>query len=185
MNKLLLEKDFIKIGFIAGLSGVNGFFKVVLDADFEDYFHKNLRFFYIKVDGMFVPYFIEERQMKNDPVLIKVEAFSSKEEAVVLTDREMYYRRNFIPQDLLTTLITNPERWDINGFFIVEQKGEKVIGKVLSMEEYPSGFMANVIDHSGQNFLVPLVEQFIIDIREDEQQIVMDLPEGIIPDEEE
>jgi len=53
------------------------------------------------------------------------------------------------------------------------------IGTVTEIQELPQGFIL-VVSTDSENFLIPLVEQWIVDFQAADRTITMQLPEGLL-----
>ncbi|MGN0301247.1 MAG: ribosome maturation factor RimM [Anaerotardibacter sp.] len=77
-----------------------------------------------------------------------------------------------------------PEGWDANPLdlytsFTVENQDGMVLGHVLRIEENPAHPLL-VVSYEEKEILIPLVEELLIDINEDAQRIIMQIPQGLL-----
>ncbi|HRQ31447.1 MAG TPA: hypothetical protein PLU49_15305, partial [Saprospiraceae bacterium] len=66
----------------------------------------------------------------------------------------------------------------INGFTLVDNSTNRTFF-ITDIEEYPQQLMATVVA-DGLSVLVPIVEQWISEIDEEQKLIYMNLPDGLI-----
>ena len=63
--------------------------------------------------------------------------------------------------------------------FVLFDKEKTRIGSIREIVEYPQQLIA-VVEYEGKEIMIPLAEQLIIEIDEENQKLVMELPEGIL-----
>ena len=64
------------------------------------------------------------------------------------------------------------------GFALKDMDGA-LIGTVVSLEENPAHPLL-VVDHEDREVRVPLVDDFLVSLNEEERVIVMNLPSGLL-----
>lgn len=164
--------EYTKIGQLLKPVGTQGEIKVNIDDKFWDDFVENDHFF-IKINGCFVPYFIEDIKEKNH-LLLKIEEVDTPEQANDFNLKEMYLRAKDIQSKSGT---------DYNTFTGLEHyvifDGKTQIGTIQSIEEYPQQIMAHVLVEN-KTLLIPIVDDLIDNIDHDTKTIIMQLPEGLV-----
>ena len=131
---------------------------------------------FLQVNGLEVPFFLESMELDSETSYLKVEEFSSPEEVKPFNGKDIFLRVSDIKRASLDHEI--PElNSSLKGFVIVDKNsGNKY--KIENIEEYPEQLMALVMV-GGEESMVPLVEEWILDINPDDASILMDLPEGL------
>lgn len=176
-NDLLTSKDFVRIGYSSGLTGYKGAVKVTPEPDFEEDFFDRLEFVYFRRDGMYVPFFIREKSPRKQT--LKFERIGTREEAQHLTDQPLYLRKRDLPAAVLEKSSRRPELFHLEGFLIFDLTADREAGHISNVEEYPGGWMAEIMDDSEELLLIPLAEPLIERIDEEKETIYMHLPEGL------
>ena len=131
---------------------------------------------FLQIDGIEVPFFIENLDLNKEASLIKVEEFNAPEDVKPYNGEDIYLRTTDItidldPQDNLSTI-------QLNGHRISDKtSGNEFI--IQSTVQYPQQLMA-VILVEDKEVLIPLAEDWIIQIDLDRKLIEMNLPEGLI-----
>ena len=172
----LYEERFTSIGFIRKNSGYKGHAKVEIEEHYITDFQEQ-KFVFLKMEGCMIPYEIESCEVKHD-VLVKFKDIDSLEALRPYNKMSLY----LLQKDLKSGAEAAEKDNQLNaliGMTINDvQQGD--IGKVARIDEYPQQSMAVIIQGDGNEILIPLHPDLIIDISAEEQVINMDLPEGLI-----
>jgi 16S rRNA processing protein RimM len=171
-----LKVEYLKIGTIRKPHGVKGHVRVEADQRYRrSLLQADVIFVHLK--GNYAPYFVESVSDEN-LVLLKLEEVDAKEAAKPLNGQGLYLRQ----QDVLAA---DPEALDpeadfslLTGFMIEDQALGK-LGVIEELIELPMQLLAS-IKIEGNEVLIPLHEDLILEVIPDQQLIRMDLPEGLI-----
>ncbi len=167
--------DCVEIGFISKTHGVQGQLVVKLShLSFDDIIEMELVF--ILIDGLPVPFFIEEfSERLPDSIILKLEDIHSEQEARKLTSYPVYTEKKFL------TNIKSAEILHIDqfiGFSVIDKKSGK-IGTLQSVIQNTNNPLLSIIDGK-KEILIPLQEEFILDIDVDKNEILVDCPDGLL-----
>jgi len=170
-------KKYISVGFTKKTHGTKGELKVAIkDAKIEDFCKAFVLF--LKLEGKLVPFFIEEVRFANTP-LVKLEEVDSREEALDLTSKEIFLRTtDLLPEDDRQLDLDRLKFEKYEGFTLIDKK-KGAIGIIEKVVEYPQQEMA-VIQYSGKEILIPLNDQLVLEVKEKEKQLVVELPDGLL-----
>jgi 16S rRNA processing protein RimM len=167
-----MPKNYIKIGSLLKPVGTNGEIKVEIDDQFVDDLVSSDHFF-LRINGSYVPYFIENLRETNF-ILIKIEEINNPETASTFNLKDIFLEESAVAS----------KEWhkqqsmeDIKGFTLFDEK--KRIGIITDIEIFPHQIMAWVL-YEGKNMPVPLADSLIEEIDFEKQKIVMKLPEGLL-----
>jgi 16S rRNA processing protein RimM len=125
------------------------------------------------VDGILVPFFMEEYRFKSDATAImKFEGIDTQERARELTGCDVFFPRH---------LADNADDEQLSlaflvGFEIVEATKGKVIGRVASIDDST----VNILFCLDDGTLIPASDDLITNIDTQHRQILMYLPEGLL-----
>ena len=167
---MIKEDEVYKIGRIGKPHGIIGevtlrFSDDVFDRDDADYL-------VLMVDGILVPFFIEEYRFRSDEVaLVKFEDIDTKDRASELTGCDVFFPRHLADagDDVLT--------WSqIVGYDIVDVLSDKTIGRIEAVDETTINTLLELSDGT----LIPAADEFIEDIDHEERKLMMRLPEGLV-----
>lgn len=168
--------DYIEIGKINKPHGLGGEIKAVID---ERYWNDvaAVEAFFVDQHGAKTPFFIEYLRGKGT-LILKFEDIDSKEDASLFTRKKIYLRS----QDVS---LTNEQINDtglrysfLEGFMLFDQQAGAV-GLIESVEDFPQQEMA-CVDYHKKIILIPLLENWIIEVDEISNKIIMNLPEGLL-----
>ena len=171
---MIKEEDVYKIGRIGKPHGVSG--EVTLRFSDDVFDRVDADYVVLLVDGILVPFFIEEYRFRSDEVaLMKFEDIDTIERASELTGCDVFFPRHLADadDDMLT--------WSqIVGYDIVDvSQGKsqgKNIGRIASVDETTINVLLELTDGT----LIPAAAELIADIDHDARKLYMTLPEGLI-----
>jgi 16S rRNA processing protein RimM len=171
----LRKENCFLLGHISRKHGYKGEVIAVFDTDrASDY--ENLESVFLEVQGELVPFFIEAlaRNSKGH-FIIQFEEIEDGEQAEKLLGRELY-----LPEQVLPPLSGKKFYFhEVEGFSMIDTRlGNIGLCKgVLERSSQP----IFIIDHpSGKEVLIPAVDEFILEIKRSEKQILLDCPEGLV-----
>ena len=167
---MIREEDVYKIGKIGKPHGVSG--EVTLRFTDDVFDRVDADYLVLMVDGILVPFFMEEYRFRSDEVaLVKFEDIDSVERASELTGCEVFFPRELADDD------EGELTWSqIVGYDIVDADSHKLIGRIASVDETT----INVLLELDDGTLIPAAEEFIVDIDHKERRMFMRLPEGLV-----
>lgn len=166
--------QFTKIGTISGTNGLQGAFNIAIDEGYIKFIKKNGFVFIELTNQTFVPYQIQTiSKTDEETAVISLEEFDSIELAKTINGRDLYLEKNQLPineQDFVGGHLTD--------FELIDKTVGK-LGKIQEIYDLPQQVMAEII-FKEKTILVPLIEEFIVEINPSKQFIKVDLPEGLL-----
>lgn len=167
---MIKEDEVYKIGRIGKPHGISG--EVTLRFSDDVFDRVDADYLVLMVDGILVPFFIEEYRFRSDEVaLVKFEDIDTKDRASELTGCDVFFPRHLADagDDVLT--------WSqIVGYDIVDVLSDKTIGRIEAVDETTINTLLELSDGT----LIPAADEFIEDIDHDERKLMMRLPEGLV-----
>ncbi|MDD3034301.1 MAG: ribosome maturation factor RimM [Bacteroidales bacterium] len=136
---------------------------------------------FIYFDGLPVPFFISQLQERgNDQLFVKFETIDTLKSAEEIVGELVYISRKK-GKKTQSHDETEEEIPDIIGFEIFE-KDNSLVGSISAIYPYPDNLCIGVMLANGREseVLIPLNEDFIIDVDIENEKIVLDLPKGIL-----
>jgi len=125
-----------------------------------------------------VPFFVEH--IRGGGALIgKFEGLDSREAVSLLSNKPLYALSSLVPE-------REPEPdtpYDALVGWYIEAEEYPRLGPITAIMDLPQHYLAEVT-HEGRELLIPLHENLITDVREDDQTLIMDLPTGLLTEEE-
>ena len=167
---MIRREEVYKIGKLGKAHGIKGEISFLFDDDVFD--RMDADYLVLDIDGILVPFFIEEYRFKTDSnALMKFEGIDSQEQARDLTGCDVFF-----PRDM-----ANEEEGDISwaslvGFDLVDAETGNTIGKISSIDDATINILFELEDGK----LIPASEELITDVDTKKQQIIINLPEGIL-----
>lgn len=169
---MIKPKEVIKIGKVTKTHGVSGELSCTFVNDiFGD---DEAPYLVADIDGIFVPFFIEEYRFKSDvTALIKFEDIDDTDSAKLLVGRELYFPVKYISDDQPLNCGE-----DILGYKIYSDN--RFIGTVVGVDDTTANVLFSVETESGEEILIPAVDDLVDTIDDKKREIVMNLPDGLL-----
>ena len=171
MNTLSKE-ELIQAGFIVKPYGFNG--EVIIGAEIsaaEDF--PETDFIFLLIDGLPVPFKVEDSYLKNGQLIFKLEDVSSEAEAKRLNGVSL-----FIASDDYNPDDKDISFEDLKGFKVIDSHtGE--LGSITGIDEYPMQLIARCLCN-GNELLFPLNDSIVNSIDAKKRTVKVTLPDGLI-----
>ena len=167
---MIRKEEVFPIGRIGKTHGVRGELSFFFDDDIFD--RVDADFLVLDVDGILVPFFLEEYRFKSDTTaIVKFEDIDTQERAHELTGCDVYFPRT----------LANNEDSEISlsllvGFDVVEEIGHRTIGRIAAIDDTTQNLLFELEDGR----LIPANDDLITDIDQQARTITMQLPEGLL-----
>ncbi|OAV68356.1 16S rRNA-processing protein RimM [Bacteroidales bacterium Barb6XT] len=172
---MIREEEVNKIGRFGKPHGVKGEIPLFTASDVFDDEAACPPYIVCCMDGILVPFFIEEYRRKgNTAVLLKLEYIDSEEAAKELSNRDVYYPADEAggnhPADGMT--------WDSLTGYIVSDRASGLLGKITDVDDTTLNVLLR-IDYNGKELLFPAAEELILSIDHTNRQMTISLPDGL------
>lgn len=171
----MTKEDCFYLGTIVSKFSYKGEVSVKLDTDKpQDYIQ--LESVFVLQDKCLTPFFIQNAQLQKSNLLrVKFEDINSEEEANLLINKELYLPLSFLP-----VLDGNKFYFhEIIGFTAKEVSGN-IIGVVEFVNDQTSQALFQIVDENKCTILVPVHDDFIVEVNRDLSTITLNLPEGLL-----
>lgn len=169
---MIKPQEVIKIGKVTKTHGVSGELSCTFINDI--FGEEDTPYLVADIDGIFVPFFIEEYRFKSDvTALIKFEDIDDTDSAKLLLGRELYFPMKYITE-------SEPLNYGegILGYKIYS--AGKLIGTIEGVDDSTANVLFSVKTMSGEELLIPAVDDFVENIDDEKREIQMNLPEGLL-----
>lgn len=166
------KKNLSHIGLVNKTSGFKGGLSCIVEIAHPERLLKQ-KFLFVIIDGLPVPFFIEEMEIRGDEMIIKFEDVNSQEDAKKLLRKQLFSEKLRISkkEDVLS--------WnDLKGYQVIDDT-EGNIGSIEEVLEYPMQMIAKC-NMNGKEILFPLNDDIVTGISEDEKIVFVDLPGGLL-----
>ncbi|WP_459212572.1 ribosome maturation factor RimM [Aquimarina rhabdastrellae] len=168
------KKDCFYLGKIVSKFSFKGEVLIKLDTD-EPQSYQNLESVFVQLNKQLVPFFIERCSLhKSDLLRVKFEDIDTEEDADDIMKSELY-----LPLTLLPKLEGNKFYYhEVIGFKVIDIKfGE--VGVIKAINDSSSQTLFE-IDREGVEILIPMNDDIILELKREEQQFIVEAPEGLI-----
>ena len=166
---MIKQEEVYRIGRIGKTHGVKGELSFLFDDDVFD--RVDCDYLVLDVDGILVPFFIEEYRFKSDSnAIVKFCDVDTQPRAAELTGCDVYFPRALADED------DEPSLSMLVGFNIVEANSGKTIGRIVAIDESTVNLLFELEDGR----LIPANDDLIHNIDTKKRTIWMDIPDGLL-----
>ncbi len=167
---MIRQEEVYKIGRLGKAHGVKGEISFQYDDDIFDRVEAD--YLILEIDGIMVPFFMEEYRFRNDTVcLVKFCDVDTQQRASELTGCDVYF-----PRMLSDETENRPSLASLVGFEIIEDNTHTVLGRISAIDDQT----ANILFELEEGHLIPASDDLVVDIDMDRKQITMNIPEGLL-----
>lgn len=172
---MITLNDVYRIGTLGKPHGVKGEIAFPFDDDVFD--REEADYIFIQIDGLLVPFFIEEYRFSSDvQALMKFEGIDSLEQAMALTGCDVYYPRDHGDGHEDDGIVSKAE---LNGFKLVDAASGKVVGTIKDLDDATANLLFVVSTDKGER-LIPASHELIKKIDKHQQTITVAIPDGLL-----
>ena len=170
MRDMIREEEVYQIGKLGKTHGVKGEISFLFDDDVFD--RVDADYLILKIDGILVPFFIEEYRFKSDSnALMKFEGIDTQERARELTGTDVYFPRSLADSD------DGNLSWSVLvGFDIIDADSGRSVGRIASVDDST----LNILFCLDDGRLIPASEELIIAIDQQARSLTMHIPAGLL-----
>ena len=167
---MIKKEEVYKIGKLGKTHGVKGEVSFMFDDDVFDRVDSD--YLVLDVDGILVPFFIEEYRFRSDSVaLMKFEDIDTQQRAAELTGCDVYFPRALADNE------GDDLSWAaIVGFSLVDAATGQSVGRIAGVDDTTLNILFELEDGK----LIPASEELITDVDKGHKTITIDLPQGIL-----
>ncbi len=166
---MIKPEEVYRIGRLGKAHGVKGEVSLQFDDDIFD--RVDCDYLVLDVDGILVPFFIEEYRFRSDTVaLVKFEDVDTQQRAAELTGCDVYFPRALADEDDAPGLAL------LVGFDLVEANAGRTVGRIAAIDDTT----ANTLFELEDGRLIPASDDLVDNIDLKQRTITMRLPEGLL-----
>lgn len=176
---MITNEQLIEIGHITKLHGLKGEMQAaVTDTVFDDVRH--CPYLVCEMDGIFVPFFLSGYRFRSgETILLTFDDIDSQAKAEPFCGKTLYFDRRCFEGDEEATYEAEAEE-DLGyiGYTIIDsQLGP--LGEVIDINDQTANVLF-IVDHDGEELMIPAADDLVLEIDDEEQTILMQLPDGLI-----
>lgn len=174
---MIEESSLKEIGKFQKTHGLKGELNAIIDIDCD--FFEDGNPLIIKIDGIFVPFYVESvREKGKTSFLIKIEGISDEKEASRFVNHHIYAEKSKMAEFLEIDESEIADDNELMGYSVYND--DKIIGIIEGIESSTQNILLIIEGDDGQEIYIPLVEDFIMEINNENKYLKMILPEGIV-----
>ncbi len=171
----MFVEDCYKLGFVYKAYSIKGELIIRTDLKLSENTISKWESIFIEINGLLVPFFIEEIHQKSDIELqIKLEDIVDEIQAKVYNGFSVYIDKQWyeIPEKENTFY-----KWLA---YSISDKEDFVIGKISELLEFPGQNMLKITKPGSEDIIIPAIENWIVSVNDKNKIIYMDLPDGLL-----
>ena len=171
---MIKPEEVYQIGRIGKPHGVKGEMNFMFTDDVFD--RTDSDYLIIEVDGILVPFFIEEYRFRSEETaLLKLCDIDTQEQARQFTNCNVFFERSHTPGD------EEELTWSqIVGFHIVDENTQKTIGTITAVDDSTENVLFELLTADGREVLLSASNDLIAEVDNAAQTITMTIPEGLL-----
>lgn len=166
-----MKTKYLEVGKIVGTFGIKGELKLFSESDFIEERLKKGNVLYLKKDNKYIPVTIDKARLHKNMYMISINGITDINEVLQYVGFSLYVDTENAPA------LDDGEYYcdDLIGLDVYNQYEEK-IGIVADVLEIPTYKLLEIKDDD-KKFLVPFINEFIIDVLDD--RIIIEEIEGL------
>lgn len=172
---MIKESEVFRIGKLTKPHGIKGEISFAFDNDVFD--RVDCPYLICNIDGILVPFFIEEYRFKGkETALITFEDVDSEEKAQRMSGLEVYFPRKYYEDEPSEEIEYS---WNFFLGFSVIDKASGKLGIIAAIDDKTLNTLFLIKDNDNE-LIIPATEDFIEKIDAKKKIIYLNLPEGLI-----
>ncbi|MDE6380330.1 MAG: ribosome maturation factor RimM [Muribaculaceae bacterium] len=176
---MITEEEITSVGKLLKTHALKGEMNLLLDIDAGYLEDGNPAI--LDIEGIYVPFYTDSIRTKgNFSYLVKFEGIDNEIEAKKLVNKTVYALRDRLKEFMLDNYDEEYALYDDLIGWIIEDMDEGIIGKVVDIDTNTENELFIVETPEGKTVYIPLTEDFIEKMDEDEKKVYMRLPDGLL-----
>lgn len=176
---MITQEQLIEIGYITKLHGLKGEMQATITDDVFDNV-KKCPYLVCEMDGIFVPFFIKGYRFRSsETILLTFDDIDCQEKAEQMCGKKLYFdRKCFTKKEEEDYEAEAEEELGYIGYTIIDQQLGP-LGEVIDINDQTANVLF-IVDHDGEELMIPAADDLVVEIDDEEQTILMDLPVGLV-----
>lgn len=177
---MIKEEQLIEVGHILKTHGLKGELNVAIDDPVFDEVER-CDYFVCEMDGIFVPFFFDSYRWRGDgAILLQLEEIDTKEKADAFCGKTLYFDRRCFSSEEEEEYDANngDEEMGLIGYQVMDVE-LGMLGEITDINDQTANILF-VVDHEGEELLIPAAEDLIVEIDDENQIVRMQLPNGLV-----
>lgn len=174
---MILEEEVFKVGFLAKPHGLDGYINFHFEYDILE--TNDCPYLILLLDGIFVPFFIEEYRIRGESALIKLLDVDNSDTALRYQGKSVYFPLEYY-NEVMSTSDDTKSIWHQYLNFDVYHNPNQYLGKLTAIDEQTINILLEISTSENESMIVPGVEEWIVKLDKENKKIYMNLPEGLL-----
>ncbi|MCD7817343.1 MAG: ribosome maturation factor RimM [Bacteroides sp.] len=171
---MIKKEEVFKIGILNKPHGVKGEIGFTFTDDVFD--RVDCDYLILLLDGILVPFFIEEYRFRSDNVaLVKFEGIDTAERARRFSNVEVYFPSRYLEEE------EGISSWNYFVGFRVEDIAHGNLGEITHVDDSTVNVLF-VIERDGREILLPAHEEFIRGLDKKKKLLTVEIPDRLLED---
>lgn len=176
---MIAENEIKSIGKFQKTHALKGELNAILDID--PMYIESGNAVVVDVDGIYVPFFASSVRPKGSmSYLIKLDGIDSEEEARPFVNKTLYGIKGELASFLQVEECEMLDDDDMVGYHVLDVESNRIVGEIESVDSSTDNLLFVVSGDNGEELFIPVAEEFIIEIDDDNRIVKMSLPEGLL-----
>ena len=171
---MINRDELVQIGQFRKPHGIHG--EIAFSFTNDSFTTNECPFLICEIDGIFVPFHIEKCRFTTDfSAFIQLKRIDSDQKARMFSNREVFFPVKYISKDIENDSFT----WDsFIGFTLIDEQRGK-IGRINDVDKTTINTLF-IVEKGEKEILIPAVSYYITKIVENQKEIIVALPEGLL-----
>ncbi len=167
---MITTDSVFSIGRLGKTHGLRG--EMLFFVENDVFVRSDADFLILLLDGIFVPFYIEEYRFQNDErALIKFDSIDTLEQAAELTNAEVFF-----PKNISSSSDTHLLPHQLIGFAIYDTTSKTTTTPISTVNTSSDNPLFELSDGT----LIPIAEEWFKNIDNEKRIVCMTLPEGLL-----
>ena len=173
---MITQEEIVNIGKFQKTHALKGELNMISDIDPEYFLEGNPLI--VECDGILVPFYVESIRPKGSTsFLVKLSGIDIEEDAAQFVNKEIGILKkdaeNWFDDELM-------DAEDLKGYSIIDAQTEKKLGIIERVDFSTANHLFIIREEDGEEVFLPANEDFINEVDEENHEIKMIVPEGLI-----
>ncbi len=173
---MIYDKNIIQVARTKKTYGIRG--EIIMLFSRREYAEADVEYYLLMIDGIPVPFFIEEFMFTTDvSARVKFEDVNDEKEISRYVNLDVFLPRNLLSDEILEA----DDSWRVFvGFSVIDQHS-RLLGIINDVDDSTLNELF-ILNNGEAELLIPATEDFITAIDKEKKIIKMNLPDGLIED---
>ncbi len=177
---MITQEEIVEIGQFVKPHGINGEITATFPDGFSDEEIREFSCIITCEDGIFVPFFISSVRPKSaQSLLLSLDGVNTEMEARHFAGKTIYVKRDEIAEDEGYDGEDGAYASDYIGYTITDDE-QGVIGEITDIDDTTENYLFIVRRTDDTEVLIPIAQEYILNIDTEAKTISMSLPSGLI-----